>query len=68
MWRCLKQGAAKQMGHMYTPMEAGEACTILQSRTLGTTRLRYIPKKTGEHTPSFEMVLWEYSKLDMLRP
>jgi len=48
VWRCLKQSAAAEMGHMFTPMESGEACTVLQSRKLGITRLRYIPKKSGE--------------------
>ena len=47
IWRQLKSAAVAETKELFTSVQSSDACTCLQARALGVTRIRYLPKKTG---------------------
>lgn len=47
VWRALRETAVAESKQLFTAVQSSDACSCLQARTLGITRIRYLPKKTG---------------------
>ena len=47
VWKRLREAAVESMRPLFRPVQSSEACACLQARTLGITRLRFLPKRSG---------------------
>ena len=48
VWKRLREAAVESMRPLFRPVQSSEACACLQARTLGITRLRFLPKRSGK--------------------
>ena len=48
VWKRLREAAVDSMRPLFRPVQSSEACACLQARTLGITRLRFLPKRSGK--------------------
>ena len=56
VWRQLREAAAAETKELFTAVQSTDARDCLQARSLGVTRLRYLPKKTGTSMPSLQSI------------